>query len=337
MNMERKKIIELELGEEIEGFFLIKEILYKTASNSKNYLDMRLSDGTGEINAKLWECSEKEASLYQLFQLVKVRAQVTEWQGKKQLRITRMRRAQESDGLNIEDFVPTAPLKPQKMFELVEAYIEKIANKDIKMIVQVIMEENKEKILYYPAAKTNHHAIRSGLLYHIVRMLELAEKLSEIYPFVNRDLLFAGVILHDIAKIDEMDANPLGMVKDYTAEGQLLGHIVQGIKRVAQVGEQVGADEEISILLQHMILSHHYEPEFGSPKKPMIPEAELLHYIDIIDARMYDMENALMKIEPKQFTERIWVLERKLYKAAFDSDDEAASAMDETGKEKQIR
>ena len=200
------------------------------------------------------------------------------------------------------------------MFELVEAYIEKIANKDIKMIVQVIMEENKEKILYYPAAKTNHHAIRSGLLYHIVRMLELAEKLSEIYPFVNRDLLFAGVILHDIAKIDEMDANPLGMVKDYTAEGQLLGHIVQGIKRVAQVGEQVGADEEISILLQHMILSHHYEPEFGSPKKPMIPEAELLHYIDIIDARMYDMENALMKIEPKQFTERIWVLERSFIK-----------------------
>ncbi|HHY91071.1 MAG TPA: HD domain-containing protein, partial [Clostridiales bacterium] len=238
--MKRKKIIELEIGEEIEGFFLIKEVGYKTASNAKNYLDMTLSDGTGEINAKLWECSEKEASLYQLFQLVKVRAQVTEWQGKKQLKITKMRTAQESDGLNIEDFVPSAPLKPEKMFEIVEAYIGKIANEDIKRIVQGILEEDKERILYYPAAKTNHHAIRSGLLYHIVRMLELAEKLSEIYPFVNRDLLFAGVILHDIAKVDEMIANPLGMVKDYTAEGQLLGHIVQGIKRVAKAGEQVG-------------------------------------------------------------------------------------------------
>ncbi len=328
--MKKKQIVEFGVGEDIEGFLLIKEILYRTASNSKNYLDITFSDKTGEINGKLWDCSEEEASKYSLYQLTKVRGQITEWQGKKQLRILKMRPVQKEkdDDLNIEDFVATAPIKPEIMYQYIWKYIEKMENEDIKKIVSLIIEENKEKVLYYPAAKKNHHAVRSGLLYHMVRMLAMAERLSDIYLFIKKDLLFAGVILHDIAKVDEMDSNPLGIVKDYTVEGQLLGHIVQGIKKIDQAAKKIGADEEISILLQHMLLSHHYEPEFGSPKKPMIPEAELLHYIDIIDARMYDMETALEGIEPNQFTERIWVLERKLYKTVLDSDTEAASASD---------
>jgi len=206
------------------------------------------------------------------------------------------------------------------MYNQIQNYIKRITNQDISRIVIEVLESYKDKLLFYPAAKQNHHSIRSGLLYHIMRMLMVAEKLTEVYTNVNRDLLYAGVILHDIAKIDEMEANELGVVSEYTIEGQLLGHIVQGVKIIDDFSRRLGVNREVSILLQHMILSHHYEPEFGSPKKPMIPEAELLHYIDIIDARMYDMESALSNAKPNEFTDKIWVLDnRKLYKSALDN------------------
>jgi 3'-5' exoribonuclease len=114
-----------------------------------------------------------------------------------------------------------------------------------------------------------------------------------------------------------MNASELGIVSEYTVEGELLGHIIQGIKMIDQTAVEVGADPEVSLLLQHMVLSHHYEPEFGSPKRPMIPEAEILHYLDIMDARMYDMGRALEKIEDGHFSDKVWLLNnRKLYKSS---------------------
>lgn len=154
-----------------------------------------------------------------------------------------------------------------------------------------------------------------GLLYHTLRMLLSGEKLGEVYNFLNMDYVYAGVILHDICKILEMDSDQYGVVSDYTMEGKLLGHIIQGIKEIEIEGEKIGIDREKSVVLQHMVLSHHYEPEFGSPKKPMTPEAELLHFLDIIDARMFDFEHALEGIEPGGFTDKIWLLDnRNLYK-----------------------
>jgi len=131
-------------------------------------------------------------------------------------------------------------------------------------------------------------------------------------------LVFAGVILHDIEKINEMDATEVGVVEDYTREGQLLGHIIMGIKRIDRMSDQLGIDPELSLLIQHMILTHHYEPEFGSPKKPLIPEGELLHYLDMIDARMYDMNKALKDQEADTFTDPVFVLDRRrLYKSKY--------------------
>ena len=191
-------------------------------------------------------------------------------------------------------------------------------NQDIKRLTEYIVSENKEKLLYYPAAKKNHHSIRSGLLYHILRMLKTGESLADIYEFVNRDLLYAGIILHDMAKIEEMDSNELGIVSEYTMEGQLLGHLIQGIKNISKVSEKLGVSSEVSLLIEHMILSHHYYPEYGSPKKPMIPEGQLLHYIDTIDANMYDMDKALKEVEATEFTGPIWTLDRtRLYKSSL--------------------
>ncbi len=316
--MINKKIIDFNVDERIEGFYLIKEIEAKTASNGNNYLDIRLGDSTGEINAKLWDCKEEDILKYTNNSIVKIRGGVSEWQGKKQLRIELIRLVSEKDNISLQDYVQTAPHEPEDMYKQLQYYISKIGNEDISKIVNEIVQEYKDRLFFYPAAKQNHHAIRSGLLYHILRMLMTAERLAEVYTNINKDLLYAGIILHDIAKIDEMDANELGIVSDYTAEGQLLGHIIQGIKIIDKVATKLDINRETSILLQHMLLTHHYEPEFGSPKKPMIPEGELLHYIDIIDARMYDMEKALSNVEPNEFTDKIWILDnRRLYKSTL--------------------
>jgi 3'-5' exoribonuclease len=149
-------------------------------------------------------------------------------------------------------------------------------------------------------------------------MLRSGDALCEVYKNVNRDLVFAGVILHDMEKINEMSATEAGVVEDYTMEGQLLGHIIMGIKKIDQIGRELGIDPELSLLVQHMILSHHYEPEFGSPKKPMIPEGEMLHYLDMLDARMYDM-NKVLKDQPEEtFTDPVFVLDRRrMYKSKY--------------------
>lgn len=314
--MEYKSINEFEPGMRIEGFYMIKSLDCKTTnSNNKKYLDFMLCDKTGEINGKLWECKEGDEKLYNINTIVKIRGTILSWQGNLQMKIEKLRSTNDEDNIVVEDFVPTAPFQPEFMYEEINNYIKAMKSGDIKNIVGEIFKENKEYLMYYPAAKKNHHAIRSGLLYHVMTMLKVAEKLCEIYTFLNKDLLYAGVILHDMAKIKEMNSNDFGIVGEYTVEGQLLGHITQGIKNVEVVGERLGADKEVIMLLQHLILSHHYEPEYGSPVKPMIAEAEMLHYLDIIDARMYDIKKITSEVKPGEFSERLWSLEnRRIYK-----------------------
>lgn len=316
--MEKKDIKELKTGDPVQQFFLIKSVECKVSTNNKKYLDLTLVDKTGDINAKLWDASAQDELKYVNHALVKVRGVAHEWQGRMQLKIENIRLAAIEDGVDTADFVPSAPLAASHMYQEVAAYIAKIKNQDMQKIVCHIIDLKKDKLMIYPAAKQNHHAVRSGLLYHILTMLQLGEKVSEVYATLNRDLLFAGIILHDMAKLDEMNAGELGIVSNYTVEGELLGHIIQGIKLIDRAAKEVGADEEVSMLLQHMILSHHYEPEFGSPKRPMIPEAEILHYLDTIDARMYDMRKVLEGTEAGGLSDKVWLLNnRKLYKAEF--------------------
>ena len=201
------------------------------------------------------------------------------------------------------------------MFEIIRAKACEIEDDELKILTLSLMDANREKLEYFPAASKNHHAIRGGLLYHVYRMLLSAEALCEIYPIVRKDYIYAGVILHDIAKLFEMDANEMGVAGSYTIEGELLGHIVQGIKLIDEACKELGVSYEKRIALEHMLLSHHYEPEYGSPKRPMFPEAELLHHLDMIDARMYDMEKALRGVEKGQFSDKIYSLDnRRIYK-----------------------
>ncbi len=313
--IEVKSIGDFVEGDRIQNFFIIKDMEIKLNKNNKQYIDLNLGDKTGEVNGKIWDANNVDDSLYKENLLVKIRGRVTQWQSQLQLNVEKIRPAQENDGVLMGDFVQSAPHNSQWMYDEILKYLEKIDNMDINIITETILESKKEKLMYYPAAKTNHHSIRGGLLYHTLTMLRLGERLLEVYSHLNKNLLYGGIILHDMAKVEEMDSNELGIVNDYSLEGKLLGHIIQGIKEISRVGEEVGANPEIIMLLEHMVLSHHYEPEFGSPKKPLIPEAELLHFIDLIDARMYDIDTALSTTEEGGFSERMWTLDnRRFYK-----------------------
>lgn len=309
-----KTINQFQNLDQITGFFLVKKCEMKTASNNKKFMDFLLCDKTGEINGKLWDATEEHEQSYQANMLIKVRGLIKEWNGNLQLNIELIRPATPEDGVEISNYVPTAPFDPEYMLSKIIDFVNQIQHPDINRIINQLITENREKLLYYPAAQKNHHSIRSGWLYHIMTMLQAAEKMQEIYSFLNKDLLFAGVILHDLAKLNEMEANELGIVSNYTIEGQLLGHIVQGIKMVDRIATEIGAEEEITLLLQHLILSHHYKGEWGSPKSPMIPEAEMLHHLDIIDAHMYDFKQALDKTEPGTMSDPVWTLSRRVYK-----------------------
>ena len=186
---------------------------------------------------------------------------------------------------------------------------------DLQRLSVKMLTDNREKLMYYPAASKNHHAEYAGLLYHMKRMLMTGIAICGVYTDLNQDMVATGVIIHDMEKLNEIESNEYGISPGYSMEGQLLGHIVMGVKSLDRITEKLDFPREKALMLEHMILSHHYEPEFGSPKRPLFPEAEVLHYLDILDARMFDMYDALAATEPGEFSDRVWTLDnRRLYK-----------------------
>ncbi|QSX07108.1 HD domain-containing protein [Sedimentibacter sp. zth1] len=311
----QKSIQELKAGDKIDAFVLVKSYDVKKTTAGKLYVDLNLVDRTGEINAKIWENPKASEEILVENSIVKVRGEILEWGGALQLKVNKIRALLENENIQISQLVPSAPIEPNEMLKEVKDFADKIKDIQIRTLVNNILEKYNNKLLFYPAAKKNHHSYRGGLLYHVLRMLKTGEMISMIYGSLNTDYIFAGVILHDICKVLEMDSDDFGVVSDYTMEGKLLGHIIQGVKEIEIEGEKIGLDREKSIVLQHMILSHHYEPEYGSPKKPMTIESEVLHYLDIIDARMFDFENVLKGVEEGRFSDRVWVLDnRSVYK-----------------------
>jgi len=225
-----------------------------------------------------------------------------------------MRVATETDDFDMSVLAPCAPYPANEMMGVILERVNKIEDEQLRELVLARLQECGDKLSYYPAASKLHHAERSGLLHHTSTMLKMAGHVCEVYPSLDSDLLAAGVVLHDLCKISEMASDEIGMVSDYTAEGMLIGHLVQGVAELARLGRELGVKKETLLLLEHMILSHHDLPEYGSPKPPMFPEAEVLHVLDLMDARIFEMNRALSTIQPGCFTERIWSLDRKLYK-----------------------
>lgn len=299
----------------VEGYAVIKQCDKKTAKNGNFYLDLVLSDKDGEIFAKLWDYNEVSHGKYDTDSFVKVRGMISQYNGHDQLRIDRIRPVVESDGVNVADYVKSADYTGEEMLNYLISTVNNFKDEDLKKIVTHLLNENKEKILYFPAAFRLHHAIRCGLLMHTSSIVKLCENVCKVYPFVNRELLISGAILHDIAKTVEFDVGDTGIASGYTVEGNLLGHLVMGAMMVKEASQKLNIDKGKSLLLQHMIISHHGEPDFGAAVRPLFLEAELLSQLDLMDARVYEIMDAVSSIEKGEFTNRLWALEdRKFYK-----------------------
>ena len=305
------QLADMMKGQMIDGFLLIRTAQQRSSSNGSKYLDLTLCDISGDVNGKMWD---SQMTAPDAGEVVRVRAMMTEFNGRPQLRVDKMRVASDNDDYDMSVLAPCAPEPAGDMLDFILNRVDAFHDAKMKALVLTRLEECGEKLNYYPAASKLHHAERSGLLHHTSTMLRMAGYVCQVYPTLDADLLAAGVILHDLCKVTEMEADQIGMVSDYTAQGQLIGHLVQGVAELDRCGRALDVPAETLMMLEHMILSHHDLPEYGSPKPPMFPEAEVLHILDLMDARMFEMNRALATVKPGGFTEKIWSLERKLYR-----------------------
>ncbi|MFC4808815.1 3'-5' exoribonuclease YhaM family protein [Paenibacillus sp. GCM10023250] len=302
-------------GDEFVGYYLIKEIEAKQTNSSipKDFLDIVLADSSGNISAKYWEASKLDIETFFPMCLVKVQGVVQVYREKLQVKVIRIRKTTKQDGVSVTDFIRAAPVGADELIPIIENAINSLNHNDIKSIVSFCFEKVKDTLHSAPAAKSHHHAYYGGLAYHIVRMLELGEFISQQRPFLNSDLIKAGIILHDIAKPVEM-ISEYGMVVDYSNQGKLIGHISMATNWITEAAIKLGLDLESNAImaLQHLILSHHNLGEWGSPVQPQLPEAVALHYIDAMDAKLQMVEDMLQTTaDSEEWTPVIRGLENK--------------------------
>ncbi|MBP3705991.1 MAG: HD domain-containing protein, partial [Clostridia bacterium] len=270
----------------VEGFCLVKTVEQKTSSKGDVYLDFTLSDTTGEINGKLWRYEIAEHGEYKNNDIVKIRGTISQYNGADQLRIERIRQSVDADNVKIEDFVRTSGYSAEQMYNEIIRLANEFNDEELKSLVITVYEENRNALLYWPAAFKLHHALRGGLLMHTLSIVRLCEGVCGVYPFVDKDLLLAGAMLHDISKLEEFSVDETGLAEGYSVEGNLLGHLAMGATKIEKYAQKLGISRKTTVLVQHMILSHHGEPEFGAAVRPMFIEAELLSELDLMDSRI---------------------------------------------------
>ena len=319
--MEQIAVAAFEKDLKFEGFLLVRTSDQRASSNGSKYLDMTLCDRTGDINAKMWDGTVAPPKVGGV---VKVRALVTEYNGRLQLRVNKVREAAEGE-CDLSFLVPCAPYPAEQMLREITDTVDAMKNPVLQKLTREMLAMAGDKLLYYPAAQRLHHAERSGLLHHTSSMLKTAKAVLSVYSWLDADLLCAGVIVHDLSKISEMKSDETGNVNDYTVDGLLLGHLVRGVTQVREAARRanIPEEEEYVLLLEHMIISHHGEAEYGSPRPPMFPEAEMLHWVDLVDARMNEMNGILRRTPAGAFSEKIWSLERRVYHPRYRSEQPA--------------
>ncbi len=311
-------IKDLKPDSRVEDIYLLKLIGLRDKKNGGQYLLLKLSDMSGEIMGMMWDKISGVIDKVKPGDFVKVKFRVQVYNNNLQAIVSRIEKVEESDVENAEIFFPSSEIPADKLYEKIVAFAEeKIENKYIKELVMRVYKEPEIKpmLLKAPAAKSLHHAYRGGYLEHVYGLLRLAEKICEIYPFINRDLVYTGILFHDIGKLWE-----LSYQRDfnYTTEGRLLGHIAIEYEFVTdKIKEIPDFPENYKLHLQHIILSHHGELEFGSPKRPKTPEALLVATIDNLDAKMNAMKKAIDTDTPSDhpdWTPFLPMFERVIFK-----------------------
>ena len=279
-------------GQTVTEFFAVTAKQLRRKRDGSAFLSLRLSDCTGQCDAVMWDNFEPCIDTFQSGDVVKVKVEVSTYNGKTQLVIKQLRKASPEE-YSLADFQPHTNLSIDDLWVALVGFADSFTNPYLKQLVKSFLDDPAiaQPLRTAPAAKHMHHAWIGGLLEHIVSLLGLCDRVAPHYPQVHRDLVMTGAILHDIGKLEELRWS---LNFDYTLEGQMLGHITLGIamieKRIAAIP---GFPSRLRLLVEHIVLSHHGKYEFGSPKLPMTPEAILFHYLDDLDAKMFSVRSEL--------------------------------------------
>ncbi|HYB20959.1 MAG TPA: HD domain-containing protein [Thermodesulfobacteriota bacterium] len=313
--MEKTFINQLSKGQAVESHFLVKEkVLAKTKAGIP-YLSIRLADRTGEAEGRIWDNALDFISLFERDDFVKVKAEVDEFQGMLQLRIFKLRKSAESE-VQLEDYLPKTSKDIESMFRELKTIASGVRQPFLQKLLEDFFQDEQwtKKFKMVPAAKAVHHVFLGGLLEHTLSVVQLALLIGPRYPGIDQDLLLTGAVFHDMGKISELSWE---RAFDYTDPGRLLGHIILTVEMIDEKMRAIpDFPDDLALLLKHLILSHHGEYEFGSPKLPMTLEAVLLHHIDDMDAKV----NAIMawiekeKSNPSRWTSYNKLLERFIFK-----------------------
>lgn len=316
LNIGVKKMTELEKNSQngqAVGFMLIKSAEKKISAKGSPYLDMVLSDKGGEIPAKVWDYQGKDDE-YAPGEIIKVKGLIDKWKNASQLKVERIRHTTPLDSVDMSTLVATTQLDPADMLNEIRKTVEEFSDEGLKVLVTKLLDDCGEKLLICSAAVRMHHAMRGGLLFHTLSMLRVSKAVCSVYPFLRKDLVYAGIIVHDLFKLKEISFADTGLASEYTPVGGLVGHIVGGAIDIGLAGRELGTDPETVMLLEHIVLSHHGIPEYGSPIPPMFPEAEVVSAIDHLDAALFEMLAAQEGVEKGKTTGKVWGLDRKLYR-----------------------
>lgn len=308
-----KKINELisSNNEEIEMILRLSNVVIKKTSSGDDYASMIGYDGNDKIEAKIWSFTDEFKNLLVSGEVYKVTARTKQYQNRTQLNILSLEKVVDDGTIDLSSFYEKAKISGDELARIINQYFMKIDNKVLKSIVSVLLKKHFDDFFNFPAAVTMHHNYFSGLAYHTYSMLKLSDAYLELYPFLNKDLVYSGIILHDLGKIIEL-SGPKGT--EYTKKGNLLGHISLGANEIHNVSVELKVDDSEEVInLLHIVLSHHGQLEYGSPKEPMTPEAALIHFLDYNDSRLATLEMEFNKVQKGEYTQPISAFDRRCF------------------------
>lgn len=306
----RVSIQEFKEGQKVQTSLLISQMTKGITTSGSPYASFVMQDQSGNIEAKLWDAKDESIQNIVAGKVAMISAEVLKYRNALQLRLYSIELMDEHL-ITPSDYVATSNTSPEELKSSLLKTLNSIQDPIYYALVKTVLEEYDDRLYHYPAAAKNHHDFAGGLATHVVSMVGLAEAICTLYPSLNRDLLLSGVICHDVGKTVEL-SGPI--LTEYTLEGKLIGHISIMETKMVEIAKALGhQDAEQALLLRHLILSHHGEYAYGSPVLPLVMEAEILNYIDNIDARMNMFDKAFANTQEGEWTQRIFPLENRAF------------------------
>lgn len=304
-------IKDLKAGANVVQFFELRSKEVRKTRSGQDYLDLVLGDATGSIPGKMWsDAIRKWGSEFGPGDIVKVEGRVNAYRDRNQIVIDKIRIADISEVPDPSTVVKATRHDTDALMAELRELVRTLEPKELSELVETILEEHEEPMKTFPAARMIHHAYQGGLVEHVVAVTRKVLAILELESSLNRNLAIAGAILHDIGKIVELNPERRGR----TLEGRLIGHVILGVNLIRETASRKGiAHEPWLYELEHILLSHHGEPQFGAPVKPLTREALLVHFVDNLDSKLKIMEEALESAEPDGFTQYNRWLEGRAY------------------------